>query len=591
MPVDVVEQVRRLVEAFDELVDDVSADEVVQRVSGGTDSREPTHPTPERSPDRSSWRRVSLAAAAVVLVAGLVGALVWVNADRSTPSSETPPPTAQATVPAGSLGQVVWPVPPRGYATLEDLIGAFTAEVLAWDPSDTARVGDANDQSQPQVLTLVNEVVGGDVLVIAVPSPQGWGFVQIGEGLSASVDEGESVAVEFVSTQSAASSSIEARLSDGTTVTATATSPGRFELPEAVRLEEVVSALVVEFDEQGNVIAATGGMFASSDLQTPSTLPSQVTIPRTLGTADVLMPSTNPQESSPVAPSYTAIASLAGEDLLIDDRTSGDPRLIDLPPGRGGFDRALYSDGSIAIIDDGGRVLAVRSDGTITTIVEDAFSLGLPEEDGFWVGSRPFRAGSTAGVDWHWVDYAGASASSASFSLPLGALPFAGAEGWLAVFDRASGEILLSVNDETTSFGRGAPLSGTDLVFSFLDDDGRVVLVDVQTGDSRSMVFAGMQRPASTLQSADYSSDGNRLAVIMRSTDDARSLAKLVLLDLVASTQQDVLTIEGGSVVRWVDAEQVLVTGSNAPVIVNVSTGEAQEVGLPPATQAVPLFN
>ncbi len=290
MPVDVVEQVRRLVESFDEFVDDLSTDEVVQRVSAGSDSREPAHPTPaDRSlDDRSSWRRFSLAAAAVVLVGGLVGALVWVNADRSTPSSDTPPPATQATVPAGSLGQFVWPAPPRGYATLDDLITAFTAEVLAWDPSDTERVGDTNNQPQPQALTLVNEPVGGNVLVIAIPSPQGWGFVQIGEGLSASVDDGDTVAVEFASTPHAASSSIEARLSDGTTITATATSPGTFELPESVRLEALVSALVVEFDEQDNAIAATGGTFASNDAQTPPSLPSQVTVRRNFGTADVV---------------------------------------------------------------------------------------------------------------------------------------------------------------------------------------------------------------------------------------------------------------------------------------------------------------
>ncbi len=96
MSVDVVEQVRRLVEAFDEAVDDVSTDEVLQRV-GGSEPGEPPHP-PRRAlkiDDRSEWRRLSVAAAAVVLVGGLVGALVWVNADRSGPSSDTAPPATQ----------------------------------------------------------------------------------------------------------------------------------------------------------------------------------------------------------------------------------------------------------------------------------------------------------------------------------------------------------------------------------------------------------------------------------------------------------------------------------------------------------------
>src|SRR5687767_6990292 len=96
MSVDVVEQVRRLVESFDEVVDDVSTDEVLQRV-GGSEPGEPPHP-PRRAlniDDPSGWRRFNAAAATVALVGGLVGALVWVNADRSSPSSDTSPPPTQ----------------------------------------------------------------------------------------------------------------------------------------------------------------------------------------------------------------------------------------------------------------------------------------------------------------------------------------------------------------------------------------------------------------------------------------------------------------------------------------------------------------
>jgi heat shock protein HslJ len=91
MSVDVVDQLRRLVESFDEFVDDVTTDEVVQRVGGSA------HPAPSAldRDDRSGWRRFSLVAAAVLLVGGLVAALVWVNADRSSPSSSTSPPVTQ----------------------------------------------------------------------------------------------------------------------------------------------------------------------------------------------------------------------------------------------------------------------------------------------------------------------------------------------------------------------------------------------------------------------------------------------------------------------------------------------------------------
>jgi hypothetical protein len=289
MPVDVIEQVQHLVEAFDEFVDDVSTDEVLQRVGGVSDAGAPADPEapPPHGAGRAGWRRFGLVAAAVVLVAGLVGALVWVSADRSTPSSDAPPQTG-ATVPTVPLGDFVWPAPPRGYTTLDDLVTAFTTEVLAWDPADTDRVGEFNDQPQPQALTLVNERLGGNVVVIAIPSPQGWGFVQVGNGgLNASVDDDQTVALRYTPSTRSASSTVEARLTDGTTVTLTA-STGRLELPESVRVGELVSALVVEFDEQGNVIAATGRTYAPSDPQTPPTLPVQPAVPNSFDTVDVV---------------------------------------------------------------------------------------------------------------------------------------------------------------------------------------------------------------------------------------------------------------------------------------------------------------
>jgi hypothetical protein len=292
MSVDVAEQVRRLVESFDEFVDDLSTDEVLQRVGGVSESGEPapsTPPTTSRRSNRSSWRRFSVAAAAVILVGGLVGALVWVNADRSTPSSDAPPPATQATTPAASLGEFVWPAPPRGYTTLDDLVTAFMTEVLAWAPADTERVGDTNDRREPQALTLVNERLGANVVVLAIPSPEGWGFVQVGDGgLSASVDEDETVTVEFTPTRGSVSSSIETRFSDGSAMSSTAVTPGTVELPESIRLTELVSALVVDFDDQGNVISVTGGTFATDEAQTPSPTPPQGTGPGSFRADDVL---------------------------------------------------------------------------------------------------------------------------------------------------------------------------------------------------------------------------------------------------------------------------------------------------------------
>ncbi len=92
MSVDVIEQVRRLVESFEEFVDDLSTEEIGRPLGGTSDSDGATHPTPPppNLEDQSGRRRFGLAAAAAVLVAGLVGALLLVNADRSTPPATVP---------------------------------------------------------------------------------------------------------------------------------------------------------------------------------------------------------------------------------------------------------------------------------------------------------------------------------------------------------------------------------------------------------------------------------------------------------------------------------------------------------------------
>jgi hypothetical protein len=272
MSVDVIEQIRRLVESFDECVDELRLDEVLDRVGGVSEQPSPPRPTALNVEDRAGWRRFGLAAAAAVLVAGLVAVLVWVNAGRSTQPSDTPPPATRNSAPA-AFGEFVWPAPPRGYANLDDLVTAFTAEVLAWAPADTDRVGDINDRREPQSFRLVNERFNADVLLVATPSPQGWGFAQIGgRGLDASV-EGDTVAVRFPPAPGAVSSSVVARLSDGVIVNGSPAAPGRFVLPGAVRLDQLVSVLVVELDDRDNVIDALGGTFTPNDAETSPTAP------------------------------------------------------------------------------------------------------------------------------------------------------------------------------------------------------------------------------------------------------------------------------------------------------------------------------
>jgi len=72
---------------------------------------------------------------------------------------------------------------------LDDLVGAFATEVLAWETCEV--VGNASESSEPQVFTLASTTPDVSIAFAAIPSRAGWGFVQIGEGMSASASSQE----------------------------------------------------------------------------------------------------------------------------------------------------------------------------------------------------------------------------------------------------------------------------------------------------------------------------------------------------------------------------------------------------------------
>jgi hypothetical protein len=190
MSTNVREQLRQLTEAFDEFVDDVTIDDVLghEAPTGSDLDSAWIESEVADSAEQPAWRRFGLAAAVLLLVAGLAGALAI--ADRSGPESSTSsdsPTTTEAPTSPESLVQFVWPAPAGGYASLNELVGAFTTDVMRWTAFDL--VGDVNDQQQPQAFTLTNTSLNAEITAIAVPSPTGWGFVQIGEGVSASVGD------------------------------------------------------------------------------------------------------------------------------------------------------------------------------------------------------------------------------------------------------------------------------------------------------------------------------------------------------------------------------------------------------------------
>ena len=267
------EQIRRLAAAFDEVVDDIAVAEVRGRVGPPIAFHDVEHPTGDvlAIGSRPSARRLSIAAAWVLLAVGVVGALVWVERNGPAPSATPLTSTTGAAASPASFGQFVWPAPPRDFATLDDLVGAFAVEVLAWDAWDV--VGDVNATSQPQVFTLANSSSDASVALVAIPSPEGWGFVQIGEPMSASAEQPGDVVLTVPIGVGAESGSVVIRLSDGTTRESTNLT-GQVVF-SGVRVEDLVSALAVGRDANGRALTAVGGMFRD-DSAPPATVPGSV---------------------------------------------------------------------------------------------------------------------------------------------------------------------------------------------------------------------------------------------------------------------------------------------------------------------------
>ncbi len=267
------EQIRQLTAAFDEVVDDITVEEVRGRVGPPILLDQAEEPTGEvlAIGSRPSAQRLSIAAVWVLLAVGVVGALIWVERNGSAPSATQPPSTTGAAEVHAAFGQFVWPAPPRNFATLNDLVGAFATEVLAWDTWEV--VGNASESSEPQVFTLASSSPDASVALVAIPSPAGWGFVQIGEPMSASAEQPGDLVLTVPIGVNAESGSVVIRLSDGTTRESTDIS-GRVVFP-GVRVVDLVSALAVGRDVNGRAIAAVGGAFRD-DSAPPATVPGSI---------------------------------------------------------------------------------------------------------------------------------------------------------------------------------------------------------------------------------------------------------------------------------------------------------------------------
>ena len=260
MSTTIPEQIRQLTAAFDELVGDITIAEVSGRVEVPYPFHDVEHPPGDAlafGHGSSRRRLLSVVAAGVLLVVGVVSTLAWVGRDRAS-TFATPLPSATGSATASvAFGQFVWPAPPRNFATPEKLVGAFATEVLGWQASDF--LGAVTGEPQPQVFTIVNSSSKASVALVAIPSPNGWGFVQIGKSMSASGEQPGDLVLTVPVSDATQSRTVVIRLSDGTTRESTDLS-GRVVF-SGVRLQDLISALAVDRDANGRAVSVAGGVF------------------------------------------------------------------------------------------------------------------------------------------------------------------------------------------------------------------------------------------------------------------------------------------------------------------------------------------
>lgn len=224
---------------------------------------------------RRRKRRIVVGVACVPLVIlGAAGAWNALNLDDAPAqviaaggSEITAEPGAEQ--PAVSPGEFVWPAPPQDFNTWGELTNAFVGEVLGW-PSDQVRLDGGTDETGPQSLTLVHLEDDSELHLLAIPSTNGWGFVQIGDGnISLSETLTGGLAVRFRPPGTAASNTVEIRYSDGE-ITSTITADAELALPAGRAIDSVVSVLITHRAADDDVLSVSGGQFGTTEPEDPS---------------------------------------------------------------------------------------------------------------------------------------------------------------------------------------------------------------------------------------------------------------------------------------------------------------------------------
>lgn len=183
--------------------------------------------------------------------------LEWAGED----GEQGPRVDGQSIEPSITLGtDFIWPEPSNP-ADPETLVRRFAEEILGWDQPVITPDPDAS----PQGLTWINisDDQGHEVDVLAVPTPDGWGLVQIGDPSGISSAPLGYASINPNLDLGATTVVIHAAVRDGSTLAWRAdltTKPGIIELT-GPQMGDIRTLLITYEDENGRVIAVNGGQY------------------------------------------------------------------------------------------------------------------------------------------------------------------------------------------------------------------------------------------------------------------------------------------------------------------------------------------
>jgi len=196
---------------------------------------------------------------------------------------EDPTNGADPTAIAESTGQFVWPDPPRGFATLEELVDQFAVEVLGWYPGTVSLEDEDITGEDPQAFafyqpdpdqTIPIEYFVTDHYAVAALSPEGWGFIQVGSG-DVGIDETSDggYVIGFQPPVGTVVNTVEVRYTDGE-ITSDTTKVSELVLQPGRSAGSVESVLITHAIDTGEVISASGSLFTPEAQEIPDQIQS-----------------------------------------------------------------------------------------------------------------------------------------------------------------------------------------------------------------------------------------------------------------------------------------------------------------------------